>query len=76
LAARSAWIHVILAAAHVASPHDQHCGRPDRPSSLYASGGEAAVKAIGGRAATLLLEHLKQQPMPILDEERDRIRVD
>jgi hypothetical protein len=43
--------------------------------SAYAAGGEQAVKAIGGQAASLLLEHLKQQPMPILDEERDRIRV-
>jgi len=30
---------------------------------------------VAGRAATLLLEHLKQQPMPILDEERERVRV-
>jgi hypothetical protein len=44
--------------------------------SAYAAGGEQAVKAIGGQAANLLLEHLKQQPMPIIDEERDRIRVD
>jgi len=44
--------------------------------SAYAAGGEQAVKAIGGQVATLLLEHLKQQPMPILDEERDRVRVD
>jgi hypothetical protein len=44
--------------------------------SAYTAGGEAAVKAIGGQAANLLLEHLKQQPMPILDEERDRLRVD
>lgn len=43
--------------------------------SAYAAGGEGAVKATGGQAADLLLEHLKQQPMPILDEERDRIRV-
>jgi hypothetical protein len=44
--------------------------------SVYAAGGEGAVKAIGGQAANLLLEHLKQQPMPILDEERDRVQVD
>jgi hypothetical protein len=43
--------------------------------SAYASGGEEALKATGGQAATLLLEHLKQQPMPILDEERERVRV-
>jgi len=28
----------------------------------------------GGQAATLLLQHLKQEPMPII-EERDRVRV-
>jgi hypothetical protein len=44
--------------------------------STYAAGGEDAVKAIGGQTATLLLEHLKQQPMRILDEERERVRVD
>ena len=43
--------------------------------SAYAAGGEEAVKTTGGQAATLLLEHLKQQPMPILDEEPDRVRV-
>jgi uncharacterized protein YlaI len=43
--------------------------------SAYSAGGEEAVKATGGQAATLLLEHLKQQPMPILHEERERIRV-
>jgi hypothetical protein len=40
--------------------------------SAYAAGGEEAVKATGGQAATLLLEHLKQQPMPILDKECGR----
>jgi hypothetical protein len=43
--------------------------------SAYSAGGEEAMKAIGGQAANLLLEHLKQQPMPNLDEERDRMRV-
>ena len=43
--------------------------------SAYAAGGEEGVKAIGGQAATLLLEHLNQQPMPILDEERERVRI-
>jgi hypothetical protein len=33
------------------------------------------VKKTGGEAATLLLEHLKQEPMPII-EERARVRVD
>jgi hypothetical protein len=43
--------------------------------SAYAKGGEEAVKAKGGQAATLLLEHLMQQPMSIV-EERERARVD
>ena len=42
--------------------------------SAYATGGEEAVKATGGQAATLLLEHLKQMPMPIV-EERERVRI-
>jgi hypothetical protein len=43
--------------------------------SAYAAGGEEAVRATGGQAATLLLEHLKHEPMPILDEERERVPV-
>ena len=43
--------------------------------AAYAAGGEEAVKKIGGQTATLLLEHLIQQPMPILDKERERVRV-
>jgi hypothetical protein len=43
--------------------------------SVYAAGGEEAMKITGGQAATLLLQHLKQEPMPII-EERDRVRVD
>jgi hypothetical protein len=43
--------------------------------SAYAAGGEEAVKTAGGQAATLLLQHLKQEPMPAI-EERDRVRVD
>ena len=43
--------------------------------SAYAAGGEEAVKATGGQAATLLLEHFKHTPMPII-EQRDRVRVD
>jgi hypothetical protein len=43
--------------------------------SAYAVGGEAAVKATGGQTATLLLQHLKQQPMPILEEECERVHV-
>jgi hypothetical protein len=41
--------------------------------SAYATGGEEAVKATSGKAATLL-EHLKQMPMPIV-EERERVRI-
>jgi hypothetical protein len=43
--------------------------------SVYAAGGEEAVKMTGGQAPTLLLQHLKQVSMPII-EERDRVRVD
>ena len=43
--------------------------------SVYAAGGEEAVKITGGQAATLLLQHLKQMPMPII-EERARVRVE
>ena len=42
--------------------------------SAFAAGGEQAVKTTGGQAATLLLEHLKQEPMPIVAE-RDRVRA-
>ena len=43
--------------------------------SAYAAGGKEAVKATGGQAAALLLEHLNQQPMPILDKEHERVPV-
>jgi hypothetical protein len=43
--------------------------------STYAAGGEEAVKVSGGQAATLLLQYLKQQPMPILEEQREHVRV-
>jgi hypothetical protein len=43
--------------------------------SIYAAGGEEAVKMTGGQAATLLLQHLKQEPMPII-KERDRVPLD
>ena len=43
--------------------------------SAYAAGGEQAVKTTGGEAAALLLQHLKQEPMPII-EERARVWVD
>jgi len=42
--------------------------------SAYAAGGEEAVQKTGGQAATLLLQHLKQEPMPII-EKRARVRV-
>jgi hypothetical protein len=43
--------------------------------SIYVAGGEEAVKMTGGQAATLLLQHLKQESVPII-EERARVRVD
>ena len=43
--------------------------------SAFAAGGEEAVKTTGGQAATLLLQHLEQEPMPII-EERTRVRVE
>jgi hypothetical protein len=45
-----------------------------RAMSAYATGGEEAVKATGGQAATLLLEQLKQEPMPVI-EAREHVRV-
>ena len=45
-----------------------------RVMSAYATGGEEAVKATGGRAATLLLEQLKQEPMPVI-EAREHVLV-
>jgi hypothetical protein len=42
--------------------------------AAYATGGEEAVKATGGQAATLLLEHLEQGPMPII-EACEHVRV-
>jgi hypothetical protein len=43
--------------------------------SAFAAGGEEAVKTAGSEAATLLLQHLKLEPMPII-EERARARVE
>jgi hypothetical protein len=43
--------------------------------ATFTAGGEEAVQKMGGHAATLLLQHFKQGPMPII-EERDRVRVD
>jgi hypothetical protein len=45
-----------------------------RVMSAYATGGEETVEATGGQAATLLLEHLKQTPMPTI-EVREHVRV-
>ena len=42
--------------------------------SAYAAGGEEAVRATGGPAAPLLLEHFKQTPMPVV-EAREHVRV-
>jgi hypothetical protein len=42
--------------------------------AIYVAGGEEAVKASGAPAGTLLLEHLRQQPMPIM-EAREQVRV-
>jgi hypothetical protein len=36
--------------------------------SAYAAGGEEAVAMAGGQAATLLLQHLKQAPMQLIEE--------
>jgi hypothetical protein len=38
--------------------------------SAYAAGGEEAVEMAGGQAATLLLQHFKQVPLPIIEELR------
>jgi hypothetical protein len=38
-----------------------------RAMSAYVAGGEDAVKTSGGQAANLLLQHLKQAPMPIIE---------
>ena len=43
--------------------------------SAFTSGGEEAVKATSGQAATLLLEQLNQVPMPVI-ETRERVKVD
>jgi hypothetical protein len=43
--------------------------------SAFAAGGEDAVKKRGGEAATLLLEHLKQEPMPIIEERVERVKT-
>jgi hypothetical protein len=48
--------------------------------SAFAKGGEAAVKEKGGEAAALMLEYLKQEPMPILNDdllkEKVKVRID
>ena len=44
--------------------------------SAYATGVEEGMNSTGRQAATLVLEHLKQKPMPIVDaEERERVRI-
>ena len=42
--------------------------------ATFTAGGEEAVRAKGGAAARLLLEHFKQTPMPII-EEHEGVRV-
>jgi hypothetical protein len=43
--------------------------------SAYTTGGEEGVRAKGGQAATMLLEHLNQAPMSII-ETRECVQVD
>ena len=43
--------------------------------SAYAAGGKDAVKATSGQASILLLEYLKQQPMPPIIEKPERVLV-
>jgi len=44
--------------------------------SAYATGVEEGMNSTGRQAATLVLEHLKQKPMPIVvAEERERVRI-
>jgi hypothetical protein len=43
---------------------DQQFAEMFEAVSAYTAGGEEAVRAKGGQAATLLLEHFKQTPMP------------
>jgi hypothetical protein len=44
--------------------------------SAYATGGEAAVQAKGGQTATLLLEHLQRERMPILEPRLEPVTVE
>jgi hypothetical protein len=45
---------------------DQQFAEMFEAVSAYTAGGEEAVRAKGGQAATLLLEHLNQAPLPAL----------
>ena len=54
---------------------ERHLAEMVEMVSVFAAGGENAVKAKGGEAATLLLEHLTQEPMPILEKEPERVKV-
>jgi hypothetical protein len=66
----------ISGAAHFRFDQERQFSEMWEAVSAYAAGGEQAVKKMtGGQATTLLLQHLKQEPMPII-EERDRVRVD
>jgi hypothetical protein len=46
---------------------DQQFAEMFEAVSAYTVGGEEAVRAKGGQAATLLLEHFKQTPMPVIE---------
>jgi hypothetical protein len=46
---------------------DQQFAEMFEAVSAYATGGEEAMRAKGGQAATLLLEHLKQTPMSTIE---------
>jgi hypothetical protein len=56
-------------------PETQQLEELLRAISVYAGDGEEAVKVAGGQAATLLIEHFKQQPMPIFENERIPVPV-
>ena len=43
--------------------------------SAYTSGGEEAVRTAGGQATTLLLQQLKQAPMPVVEERAGKAPV-
>jgi hypothetical protein len=50
---------------------DQQFAEMFEAVSAYTAGGEEAVRAKGGQAATMLLEDLKREPMPILERKEE-----